>query len=94
MAFDADDLAALTGEDMPGHVSATLGGEPVDALFSNGYADPLGIGGSRPTLLLPTASAVSAAQGDSVTVGGVSYTVASVEPGGIGLTRLRLVEAT
>lgn len=94
MPLDADDLSAFVDEDMPGNVTASIAGQSVSALFSNNYADALGIGGSQPTLLLPTASAVSAAQGDAVTIGGASYTIASVEPSGIGMTRLRLVEST
>lgn len=93
MPLDTDDLQAFVDEDMPGYVSGTVGGVTVAGLFSNGYAEALGIGGSQPSLLLPTATAASAAQGDSVTVGGASYTIAAVEPNASGMTRLRLVEA-
>lgn len=93
MSLAAADLAAFVDADMPGYVEATVGGSAVDALFSDGYAEALGIAGSKPTLLLPTASAASAAQGGVVTVGGTSYTIAAIESNASGMTRLRLDEA-
>jgi hypothetical protein len=92
-AFDTDDMEVFVDPDMPGYVLATVGGVETSALFSNGYATGLSISGSAPSLLLPSSSAASAAQGTSVSVGGVSYTVTGVEADGTGMTLLRLQEA-
>ena len=73
-------------------VDATVKGTAVLGIFDDAYADPLGVAGSTPVLLLPTASVGSASFGDSVTVGATSYTIAGMEPDGVGLTRLRLQE--
>lgn len=74
-------------------VDATVGGVSVRGIFDDAYADPLGIGGSSPVLLLAATAAPLAAQGDAVVVGSASYTIGAVEPDGTGMTRLRLVEA-
>lgn len=92
MPFDAADLAAFVDADMPGYVQATVDGIVVDALFRHNYAAGLDISGSAPSLLLPSSSAASATNGTSVVVGGVSYTVSSVEADGTGMTLLRLQE--
>ena len=74
-------------------VTATLNGVSVTGIFDNTYAAGFDLAGSAPNLLLPSSSAVSAAHGQSVVVGGVSYTVSGIEPDGSGLTLLRLQEA-
>ena len=73
-------------------VAATVGGVALTGHFENGYADALGIAGSAPSLLIVAADAPSVALGNAVVVGGASYTVAAVEPDGVGITRLRLAE--
>lgn len=91
MAFDAADLALFFDADMPGYVLATVGGVDVAGLFRNAYQEVLGIvAGASPVLLLPTASVGSAAVGTSVSVGGTSYSIAEIQPDGMGLTRLVL----
>lgn len=92
MPLDAADLAEFVSEDMPGYVEATVGGVSVDGIFDNGYGSALDVAGSTPSLLLPSSSAASATRGTAVVVGGVSYTVSSVEPDGTGMTLLRLQE--
>lgn len=73
-------------------VAATVGGASVTGIFDDAYADALGIAGSGPTLLLPSASAASASLGASCVVGAVSYTVSGIQPDGTGMTRLMLQE--
>lgn len=92
-AFDTDDMTVFVDTDMPGYVLATVGGVDVDAIFSNRSDSGLGITGSAPFLLLPTASAASATNGTAVTVDGVSYIVTAVEADGTGMTLLRLEAA-
>ena len=91
MAF-TEDLSVYFNSDTPGYLLATVGGASVGALFDNGYASALDIAGSGPRITLPTASASSAALGDALTAGGVSYTIAGVEADGSGVTVLRLQE--
>ncbi len=73
--------------------AVTVKGVSVQAVFDNGYAAELGMDGLGPRLTLATADAATVAQGDAVVVGSTSYTVASVEPDGTGVTVLRLQEA-
>ena len=91
MSF-TENLADFIHSDTPGYVVATVGGSSVGALFDNGFSSAFDIAGSGPRITLPTSSAPSAALGDAVTVSGVSYTVAGIEPDGTGLTVLRLQE--
>lgn len=68
-----------------------IGDETVDVIFDNGHAAGFDIAGTAPTITLPSSSAPSAALGDAVTVGGVSYTIAGPpEPDGTGMTVIRL----
>ena len=74
--------------------AATVGGVAVNGIFDNAYAMAMGfVAGTSPALLVASASVPSAAVGDAVTLGAVSYTVAGVEPDGTGVTLLRLQEA-
>lgn len=71
-----------------------VGGAAVLGIFDDAYQDVLGLAsGTSPVLLLPTASVGSATIGSSITVGAASYTIAGMEPDGVGMTRLRLQEA-
>jgi len=75
-------------------VDATVGAAAVRGIFDNDFLTTLGVtAGSGPVLLLPAASVGSAAQGDSVVIAAVSYTITGLEPDGTGLTLLRLQEA-
>lgn len=80
--FDTDGFA----------VSATLAGVSVSGIFDNQYFEPLGgdVQGAQPVFMLPTASASSAAHGQSLVVNGVTYKIRGVEPDGTGITMLRL----
>lgn len=88
MAFD-DPAAFMTDF----AADATLDGAAVRGVFDNGFASAMDIAGTAPSLLLPSSSAASAAAGQTLVVGGVSYTVTGVEPDGTGMTLLRLREA-
>jgi hypothetical protein len=72
-------------------VSATVGGVAVTGIFDKAFLETLGIvGNSSPVLLILSSAAPSAAVGDTVVVGSVSYTIGDVEPDGTGMTTLRL----
>ena len=89
MAF-AEDLAPFfSTADFA--VAAALNGVSVTGIFDNGYAEPFGeVEGRQPTFVLPTASASSVAQGQSLVIGAATYKVRGVEPDGTGVTALRL----
>jgi len=64
------------------------------AIFDNLYAATLGFtAGTSPVLIVKAADVPNVAQGNSVTVLTISYTVTAVEPDGTGLLLLRLQEA-
>jgi hypothetical protein len=73
-------------------VSATLAGVSVTGIFDNDYFEPMGgeMQGATPVFTLPTASASSAAHGQSLVIGATTYKVRGVEPDGTGVTLLRL----
>lgn len=72
-------------------VAATVGGVSLTGIFDNNYADPFGmVASSSPALLIVSSAAPSVAVGNTVVVGGVSYSVAEIQPDGTGLARLML----
>lgn len=79
-------------------VPVTLpGGSVVQGIFDNGYA-PAGVGqvgmaSAQPTLTLPSADVPANPVGKLVTVGGLSYTIATREPDGTGVDVLGLERA-
>ncbi len=81
--LDTDDFA----------VTATVAGVSVSALFDRLYGETEEIAGYRPALHCKTTDVSSVAEGDAVTVEGVSYIVAGIEEDGTGITRFVLEEA-
>jgi hypothetical protein len=72
-------------------VSATLAGASVTGIFDNVYFEAMGdVQSASPVFTLPTASASSAAHGQSLVIGATTYKVRGVEPDGTGITVLRL----
>ncbi|MEY2654031.1 MAG: hypothetical protein RLZZ524_1059 [Pseudomonadota bacterium] len=90
MAFVEDLSPFFSEEDFA--VAATLNGAAVTGIFDVPYTEPLGnfVAGLAPIFTLPTASASSAAQGQTLVIGATTYKVAGVEPDGTGITTLRL----
>jgi hypothetical protein len=71
--------------------AVVVAGVDLFGIFDDAYQDALGlVAGSQPALLLPTSDVGLAGVGDSVTVAGASYTIAAVQPDGVGITRLLL----
>lgn len=75
-------------------LSATLNGVTVQVIADTSTIDELGqVLTQQPSIVLPTASATSAAPGQAVVMGGINYQVRAVNaepPDGL-LTRLELV---
>lgn len=71
--------------------------EPIQVIFDNGYSagnvGMLGMASTNPNITLPTASVPVNPVGTAVVVAGVSYTVATHEPDGHGVSNLLLERA-
>lgn len=95
-------MTAETAEDLTAFfdtadfaVTATYNGAtPVNGILDTAYVEaPAGIGGiqsSQPVFLCRTADVPSAAHGQTLVVGAVTYKLVGVEPDGSGTTILRL----
>jgi len=95
MTFDAADLAAIFGDDMPGYALASIGASSVPGLFRNGYAEGFGmVGGLQPVFRCATAEVSSVVEDTAITINGVAYTARAVEPDGSGITLIRLEKAS
>ena len=66
------------------------GGEPVNCIFDNAYLDAQGTAATTPVLTAPTASLGGVAYGSAALVGGVAYSVVSIEPDGTGISSVQL----
>jgi hypothetical protein len=74
-------------------VTATLNSVAVTGIFDAAYYEPLGeVQGRQPMFMLPTASAPSAAHGQTLVIGTTTYKVRGVQPDGTGVTTLILEE--
>lgn len=71
-------------------VTATVGGVSVKGVFENGFADVFGMDSAKPSLMCTSSDISAAARGTAVMVATISYTVASVEADGTGMTKLML----
>ena len=90
MAF-SEDLSIFINTDTPGYANAIIGVNTIVGLFDNGYRGFELVGSSDPTLLCADDDIVGVADGTSIVVNGVTYTVAGApEPDGHGLTLLQL----
>lgn len=70
------------------------GGSAIGGIFDDGYAlgavGPLGMSSSQPSVAVPSAQVPEHPVGKAITINGVDYVVAAVEPDGVGSTRLLL----
>jgi hypothetical protein len=57
----------------------TIAGVETNAIYDAKYETVLGMGGGRPALIFPSSVVTSAAVGDYVTVGGISFVIAEVD---------------
>jgi hypothetical protein len=85
-ASDKTRLLGVFGDD------ATVNGQAVRGVFSNGYAETLDAEGTAPSLLCLAEQVPSVAHGQAVVVAGQSFTgqVVSVQPDGYGWLLLLL----
>lgn len=74
MAFTEDLLAFLGGDDFA--VTATHASTSKQVIFERQYLEQLGVQTSVPTALGRKSDFLAVAQGDSVVIGGTTYTVA------------------
>lgn len=79
MSLNAADIAALFDSDMPGYVSAVVGGVSVGALLRTGMADAFGVVTGNETSLL-VSSGFTVAVGAAVVIPSGSYKVVDVRP--------------
>lgn len=76
--------------DTPGSRYATYDGGDAVVLFDNAYADVNGVESRDPVIIGRDADLPGVAQGSTIVVGGVKYTVATVEPDGHGVLIMQL----
>lgn len=78
-------LAALA------NATATISGVEFDVIFRNSYGEVLGfIGGGSPQIACASADVSGVAKGWAVSVDGISYIIAEIDPDGTGITVLKL----
>ena len=73
----------------------SVGGVPVTGIFDSGYQATqlgldVGVEGARYAFTCAAAAVPTAAQGQTLTIGAVVYTIRSVQPDGTGLVLLLL----
>jgi hypothetical protein len=88
--FSTDELAQTASYVRQGYPSAQI---PV--IFGNEYvvargSEEVGVGTSAPTALCKTADVPAAAEGDTLTIDGMTYHILEVQPDGTGVTLLIL----
>jgi len=89
-----DDRAIFVGVDDFG-VSATYNGGTIDGIFDNDFVEVDAGGGvgfalQQPRLVCRTADVSTAAEGDTITINAVAYTMRIVQDDGTGMTTLVL----
>ena len=62
----------------------------VSGIFEKAYVETFNTQGSQPMFMCATADVSSAVHGDTLVIGGTTYSVVGVEPDGTGVTTLRL----
>jgi len=79
-----------------GTPAITVNGQPVEAVFDNGFAlggVGIGMAARGPALTLRTADIAAEPVGQAATVGATAYVVAAHEPDGTGMSVLMLERA-
>lgn len=73
------------------NATATIGAVSFDVIFRNSYGEALGfIGGGSPQIACASARVSGVAKNTAVSVDGVAYLVAEIDPDGTGITVLKL----
>jgi hypothetical protein len=90
----ADDRAIFIGVDDFG-VAATYSGGTINGIFDNDFVEVEAGGGvgfalQQPRFLCRTADVINAAEGDAITISGISYIMRIVQDDGTGMTTLVL----
>ena len=94
MPFDADDLSAFVDADMPSHVSALLGAQPLDGLLRERPQEVFGIvGGNAPRFICKASDLPPDPRVVTLTVGARVFNVRDWSTDGTGLATLQLEAA-
>lgn len=87
----AEDLTPFFNVEDFGSAALYNGTTTVNGIFDREYLEALdGVAGSGPAFTCRTADVPSAANGDTLAIASVTYTVRGVESDGTGVTLLRL----
>lgn len=91
MAFTEDLAGYFKTADFGTSATWSVGSATVVGIFDSEYARELGmIDATDPQFVCRESDMSSAAQGQTLTINAVSYTIVGVEPDGTGLLTLRL----
>lgn len=97
MTAFVENFSAFFHDQTPGYTAAVLvigtATSTAGAIFDSAFEAALGVAGTAPSLLVPSADIVGLVRGGAVTVAGTAYTVADLQPDGTGLTRVVLDKA-
>jgi len=87
----ADDRAIFVGVDDFG-VAATYNATTINGIFDNDFVevDAVGFALQQPRFVCRTADVSTAAEGDTITINAVAYTMRIVQDDGTGMTTLVL----
>lgn len=90
--WDADEMAAFFDIDLGVSATYTHGGVPatITVIFDNAFVAVEGVESLGPAATCKTSDVASAAHGDTLVIGGVTYNITGVHPDGTGITILML----
>ena len=89
-----DDIDVFVDTETGFAVDAIIGDSTVSGVFDAAYAERLNTAGTAPVFLCRSADVAAVEQGDPVTIDGVEYEVAGIEPDGTGMTTLVLEDVS
>jgi len=65
----------------------------VNVIFDNQYAEMMGASGSSPFILVQSSKVTAASKGQTMLIDAVNYTIKTIEPDALGVTRMELHKA-
>ena len=94
MAFDEDHAAFFDVTNGFAITAVYNGSIDVVGIFDSDFIAPFstGVEGTQTIFTAPTSSIPTPAHGDTLKIGGTTYTIEGIEPDGAGITQLRLAE--
>lgn len=85
-----EDLSAFFDTDEFATSATWKGTESVKVIFDNAYAEGLDVAGTTPICTAKESDFSGAAEGQSLVIGAVTYSIVGVQPDGTGLVQLVL----